>query len=87
MPMQPSPMADTSRLPDLLDRAAPALGEAATGRHDQGLAERVGVPRRPGARLEGDAGPDRAGRGGCPEQGVDADRTGKPLGRSFPGGL
>src|SRR5262249_24319824 len=42
--------------PDLLDRAAPALGQAAAGRHDQGLAQRVGVPRRPGAGLERDAG-------------------------------
>src|SRR6266487_2781058 len=32
--------------PDFLDRAAPALRQAAAGGHDQGLAQRVGVPRR-----------------------------------------
>src|SRR5436309_4475299 len=41
--------------PDLLDRAAPALHPAAPGRHDERLAERVSVPRRPCARLERDA--------------------------------
>src|SRR5262249_36229009 len=42
--------------PDFLDRAAPALGQAAASRHDQGLAQRVGVPRRPSAGLERDTG-------------------------------
>src|SRR5208282_4164894 len=40
--------------PDLLDRATPALGEAAAGSHDQGLAQRVGVPGGSSARLERD---------------------------------
>ena len=30
--------------PNLLDRASPALCQAAASRHDQGLAQRVGVP-------------------------------------------
>ena len=42
--------------PDLLDRATPALGEPGAGRHDQGLTQRVGVPRRARAGLEGDGG-------------------------------
>src|SRR5215207_3997173 len=40
---------------DLLDRPALALHPAAAGRDDQGLAERVRVPRRPRAGLERDA--------------------------------
>ena len=38
--------------PNFLDRAAPALYQAAASRHDQSLAQRVGVPRRPGAGLK-----------------------------------
>src|SRR6187401_212991 len=33
--------------PNLLDRPTPTLGAANAGCHDQRLAERVGVPRRP----------------------------------------
>ena len=33
--------------PNFLDRPAPALCPAATGRHDQGLAQRMGVPCGP----------------------------------------
>src|SRR5918912_1425831 len=39
---------------DLLDRAALALHETAAEEHDQRLPERVRVPRRAGAQLEGD---------------------------------
>ncbi len=46
----------TSPGPNFLDRPAPALGPAATRRHDQSLPQRMRVPRRPGAGLEGDAG-------------------------------
>jgi len=41
---------------DLLDGAAFALGPAKTGGYDQRLAERMRVPGRARARLEGDAG-------------------------------
>src|SRR5579863_2523872 len=37
--------------PNLLDRAAPALRPAASGNHDQRLAQRMSVPRGPRARL------------------------------------
>src|SRR5215211_5706921 len=56
--------------PDLLDRPAFALRPAAAGRHDQGLAERVGVPSGPRAGLEGDQGAGDAGRIRCLEQGI-----------------
>ena len=53
--------------PDLLDRPAPALRPAEPSGHDQRLAQRMRVPGRAGAGLEGDAGaarraPDRAPR-------------------------
>src|SRR5262249_22106990 len=73
--------------PNLLDRAALALHPAAAGRDDQGLAQWMRVPRRPGTGLEGDAGTGRAGRDAGLEQGVDADRAGEPLGRSLAGRL
>jgi hypothetical protein len=58
--------------PNFLDRAAPALHQPAAGRHDQGLAQRVGVPRCPSAGLEPDTGAERAGRGICRKQRVNA---------------
>src|ERR1700688_1745828 len=42
--------------PDLIDRASPALREAVASRHDQGLAQRVGVPGCPSGWLERDTG-------------------------------
>jgi hypothetical protein len=48
---------------DFLDRAALPLDPAAAGRDDQGLPERMGVPRRPGPGLERDAGTGRTCRG------------------------
>src|SRR5512135_2691881 len=56
--------------PDLLDRPAPALRAAAPRRHDQGLAQGVGVPRGPRAGLERDGGAGHARRVGRLEQGV-----------------
>ena len=54
--------------PDFLDRAAPALRAAAAGGNDQGLAERMGMPRGASARLEGDAGAEDARAGRLAEQ-------------------
>src|SRR5207253_3672225 len=73
--------------PDFLDWPAPALRPAAAGRHDQGLAERMRVPRGPGTRLEGDAGARDTPRIGCFEQRIDPNRAGEPICRSFAGGL
>src|SRR5664279_2660493 len=57
--------------PDFLDRAALALRPAAASRDDQGLTQRMGVPRRSGARFKGDARAGDARRFGRPEQGID----------------
>src|SRR5207247_4427770 len=66
--------------PNLLDRPAPALRPAGTCRHDQGLAQRVRVPGRPGAGLERDAGAGHACRIGGLEQRVDAYSAAEALG-------
>src|SRR5580704_18912129 len=71
--------------PDFLDRSAPALRPAAAGRHDQGLAERMRVPRGPGARLESDARPTHAGWLGRIEQRIDPHCAGEPIGRPLAG--
>ena len=72
---------------NLLNRTAVLLRPTATGDDDQGLTERMGMPRGACTRLERDACARRAG--GCVwlEQGVDAHRAGKPVGRSFAGWL
>jgi hypothetical protein len=53
----------------------------------QGLPERVGVPGRARAGLEGDGVPRRARRCVRAEQRVDADGAGEPLGRPLRGRL
>src|SRR5712692_155008 len=73
--------------PNFLDRTAPALYPAEALRQDQGLAQRVAVPCGPSAGLERDTGADRACRIRCLEQGVNAYRAGKILGRTFAGRL
>src|SRR5437773_6857064 len=73
--------------PNLLDRASPSLYAAAAGRHDQRLAQRVGVPCCPSAGLERNTGAERACRSVCLEQGINAHRAGKIIGRSLAGGL
>jgi hypothetical protein len=40
--------------PNLLNRASPALRQAAASRYDQGLAQRMGVPCSPRARFKRD---------------------------------
>jgi hypothetical protein len=49
--------------PKLLDRASPALCQAAASRHDQRLGQRVGVPCCPSAGLERDTGAEHAPAG------------------------
>jgi hypothetical protein len=73
--------------PDLLDRPAPALRQPAAGGHDERLAERVGVPRRPCAGLERNAGPDHARRIGRLEQWIDTHGAAEVLGRPLAGQL
>src|SRR5580704_16222883 len=65
--------------PDFLDRAALPLHPADAGGHDQRLAERMAVPGGTRAGLESDAGASTAGRIGCLEQRVDADRAAEPV--------
>ena len=70
--------------PDLLHRAALLLHPAAAGGDDQRLAQRVRVPRRPRARLEGDHPAADARRGLGLEARVDAHGPGEVARR--PGG-
>src|SRR5207244_10513066 len=65
------------------DRTTPALHEPAAGRDDQGLTQRMGVPRGPGAWLERDAGAARARRIGRFEYRVDAHAAGAVLAGSL----
>ena len=89
----PVPMPHAWREPDhvtrtnLLDRAAFLLDPAAAGRDDEGLPQRVGMPRRPGAGFERDAGTGRACRSPRLEQGVDGNRVREPVRRSLTGRL
>ena len=46
---------------NFLNGAAPALDETATSRDEQGLPQRMDMPRRSRTWLEGDAGTTRAG--------------------------
>ena len=79
----PEPMFLPRREPDyiprmnVLDRAISALDPPVASRHDQGLAQRVGVPGNPSARLEGDTGTGYTCRIGCLEERVNANCMGK----------
>jgi hypothetical protein len=73
--------------PDFFDGAAPTLRPTATGGHDQGLTQRMRVPRCSSAGFECDTGAQRACGSVCLEQGIYAHRAGKPIGRSFAGRL
>src|ERR1700722_10837378 len=83
------PVLFTRRKPDhvtganLFDWTSPALRSPAAERHDQGLAQRVSVPRGPSAGLERDTGRSRACGSVGLEQGIDADRARKPVSRPF----
>src|SRR2546428_7644205 len=72
---------------NLLDRVSPALYQAAASCHDQGLAQRVGMPSRPSAWLKGNTGPNCTCRIGCFKQWVNLYGARKILGRSFTGKL
>ena len=62
---------------DFFDRPAPTLYPAAACRHDQILAQRVGVPCCPGAGLERDTGAENTRRSGRVEERVNAYRAGE----------
>jgi hypothetical protein len=63
------------------------LHAPAPGRDDQSLAERMRVPRRARARLEGDESGADARRLERREQGIDANRAGETFRRSNRGRL
>jgi len=79
--------ADDVTRPDFLDLSSPTLCAAATGGHDQGLAQRVCVPCRASAGLERDAGADNTRRRWSVEKRVNTHRAGEPLCRPFAGRL
>jgi hypothetical protein len=72
---------------NLFDWPAFALGSTATGGNDLRLTEWMGVPCGASTGLERDAGGGRACWSIGPEQGIDADCAGEPVGRSFAGRL
>src|SRR3954470_17829667 len=72
---------------DLLLRAAVALGPAAAGRDDQRLAERMRMPGRAGAGLEGHDGAGDTRRGAALEGRVDPHGSGEIVGRALGRGL
>jgi hypothetical protein len=65
---------------DFLNRAVPALYPTTTGGDNQGLPQRVGMPRCASARLKGDTGGSHAARFGGVKQGTNPYRTRKPVG-------
>ena len=65
---------------DFFDRPAEALRPAAAGGDDEGLTERMGVPRGACAGFEGDRCAAGAGGVGGFEEGIDADGAGEPVG-------
>src|SRR5258706_11296583 len=71
--------------PDFLDRPALALRPAAAGRHDQGLAEGMRVPRGARPWLERDARTGDTPRIGRVKQWVDPNRASEPIFRSLAG--
>ena len=73
------------RLAEFLLSVLPALHAAAAARDDQGLAERMGMPRCSSAGLERDIEADSARRSLWLKQGIYARRAGKPVGRSYAG--
>ena len=87
------PMLFTGRNPDhvsgpnFFNGSAPALHPPAAGGDNEILTQRVGVLECSRAGFEGDADAQCAGRSIYLEEGIDAHVAGKPIGRSFSGGL
>jgi hypothetical protein len=73
--------------PDLLHGATPSLDAATSCRHNESLAQRVGVPRRVCARLERHGVACSLGQLRAWKQRINADRAAEPIGRAFDGGL
>src|SRR5687767_9240916 len=72
---------------DLLNGPTLTLNQAVAGRDDQGLAQRMRVPRGAGAGLEGHARAADAGRVAGLEEWIDPDGASEPVGRPFARGL
>src|SRR5207247_5625351 len=68
---------------DLFGGTSRALHEAATGRHNERLAERMGMPGCAGAGLEGNARTLHAPGSACLEQRLDAHVPGERFLRSL----
>src|SRR2546428_12802039 len=78
---------DNIALPDFLYLTAQLLNPPGASRNDQSLAQRMGVPCCPSARLERDTGTGHAcGIWGLEER-VDTHCAGEPVGGSFAGRL
>jgi hypothetical protein len=73
--------------PDFLDQAAPSLRPATAGGHDKSLAQRVGMPGRARAGLEGDACAANTRGLRRVEQRIDANGAREIVRRSFAGRL
>jgi len=71
---------------DFFDWSAFELRPAKAGRDNQGLAERMGVPRGTGTRLEGDVTAAHTWRVANPEHRVYADGAGKQASGPLPEG-
>ncbi|MNP33775.1 hypothetical protein D3C76_1270360 [compost metagenome] len=78
---------DSVARPDFLSRAALLLHVADAGGDDQRLPQRVGVPRRACAGLEGHRAAADARRRITVEQAINAHRAGKVLSSALDRGL
>ena len=70
-------------LTNVFNRASPALCPAKALRHNQRLAQWMGMPGGPSTWLERDTGTSHACRIGSLEQRINADRAAKVLGWPF----
>src|ERR1700761_3865114 len=72
---------------DFFNSTAPFLSAPATVGHDQGLAERMRVPRGARTRFKGNLRADGASGSTRLEQRINAYRAGEPIRRTFAGRL